>query len=172
MMELINLLSKYSVDCIASALFSCFLVLTFKKKLKLPEKANRLLPFAVAFVIYTLSSLFNLVKIEEVVNKSMTAGGLATVIYAFCGGYSLTKEEELKKLMSALLKTVVTDEQVSKVTAEIMQGLKEESDDYLVSIKISDLIRANVYEEVTEEKIRAVTSVFIQTYKEFSQNKK
>ena len=166
-MELINLLSKYSVDCIASALFSCIAVFAVKKRLKLPEKANRLLPFAVCFVIYAVSALFKLTVMEEVINKSMTAGGLATVIYAFCGGYSLTKEEELKKLMSTLLKTVVTDEQVTKVTEEIMQGLKQEEDDYLISIKISDLIRANLAEEVTEEKIRTVTTVFIQTYREF-----
>ena len=109
---------------------------------------------------------------DEVINKSMTAGGLATVIYAFCGGYSMTKEEELKKLMSTLLKTVVTDEQVTKVTSEIMQGLKEEEDDFLISIKISDLIRANIISEVSEEKIKAITSVFIQTYREFSKTVK
>ena len=168
-MELITLLSKYSVDCIASALFSCLSVLFIKKNLKLPEKANRLLPFAFSFAIYAISALFKLITMDEVINKSMTAGGLATVIYAFCGGYSLTKEEELKKLMSTLLKTVVTDEQVNKVTAEIIQGLKEERDDFLISIKISDLIRANIANEVSEEKIKAVTSVFIQTYREFSQ---
>ncbi len=168
-MELINLLSKYSVDCIASALFSCFFVLMIKKRLKLPEKANRLLPFAISFAIYALSALLKLITMEEVINKSMTAGGLATVIYAFCGGYSLTKEEELKKLMSALLKTVVTDECVSKVADKIISDLDESNeDDYLISIKISDLIRKNLANEISEEKIMAVTTVFIQTYREFA----
>ena len=171
-MELITLLSKYSVDCIATALFSCFAVLTVRKKLKLPEKANRLLPFGFSFLIYALSAIFNLLEMSDVISKSMTAGGLSTVIYAYCGGYSLTKEEELKKLMGALLKTVVTDEQVTKITNEIISGLENESDDALVMIKISDLIRANITGEVTEEKIRAVSTVFIRTYREFTAQKR
>lgn len=170
-MELINLLSKYSVDCIACAIFSCFCVFAVKKKLKLPEKANRLLPFAFSFTIYFISALFNALQMEEVVSKSMTAGGLATVVYAFCGGYSLTKEEELKKLMTTLLKTVVADEHITKVTGEILQGLENSQDDALITVKISDLIRANITDDVSEEKIRAVANVFVQTYREFSLNK-
>ena len=171
-MEIITLLSKYSVDCIATAIVSCVLLFAVKKKLKLPDKANRLLPFGFAFAIYAISALFNLIGMDFVISKSMTAGGLATVIYAFCGGYSLTKEEELKKLMSALLKTVVKDESIAKITDEIMQGLNDNEEESLITVKISDLIRANVNGEVTEEKIRAVATVFIQTYRDFSSEKK
>ena len=171
-MELITLLSKYSVDCIATAVVSCVLLFAVKKKLKLPDKANRLLPFGFAFAIYAISALFNLIGMDFVISKSMTAGGLATVIYAFCGGYSLTKEEELKKLMSALLKTVVKDESIAKITDEIMQDLSTADEDSLITIKISDLIRANVDGEITEEKIRAVATVFVQTYRDFSSGEK
>ena len=94
------------------------------------------------------------------------------MIYAFCGGYSLTKEEELKKLMSALLKTVVKDESIAKITDEIMQDLSTADEDSLITIKISDLIRANVDGEITEEKIRAVATVFVQTYRDFSSGEK
>ena len=171
-MEIITLLSKYSVDCIATAIVSCVLLFAVKKKLKLPDKANRLLPFGFAFAIYAISALFNLIGMDFVISKSMTAGGLATVIYAFCGGYSLTKEEELKKLMSALLKTVVKDESIAKITDEIMQDLSTADEDSLITIKISDLIRANVDGEITEEKIRAVATVFVQTYRDFSSGEK
>ena len=171
-MELVTLLSKYSVDCVATAIFTCVAVFAIKRKLKLPDKANRLLPFCFAFIIYAISALFNLISMDLVISKSMTAGGLATVIYAFCGGYSLSKEEELKKLMSAILKTVVKDEQITKITDEIIQGLNNEHDEGLITVKISDLIRANVTEDVTEEKIRAVATVFIQAYRELSLNKK
>ncbi len=171
-MELVTILSKYSVDCVATAIFTCVAVFTLKRRLTLPDKANKLLPFGVAFVIYAISALFNLLSMDLVISKSMTAGGLATVIYAFCGGYSLTKEDELKKLMSALLKTVVKDEHIAKITDEIIQGLNSEEDEHLITIKISDLIRANVTEEVTEEKIRAVATVFIQTYRDLAVNKK
>ncbi|MBE5764095.1 MAG: hypothetical protein E7339_00645 [Clostridiales bacterium] len=171
-MELITILSKYSVDCVATAIFTCVAVFTLKRRLTLPDKANKLLPFGVAFVIYAISALFNLLSMDLVISKSMTAGGLATVIYAFCGGYSLTKEDELKKLMSALLKTVVKDEHIAKITDEIIQGLNNEEDEHLITVKISDLIRANVTEEVTEEKIRAVATVFIQTYRDLAVNKK
>ena len=171
-MEIITLLSKYSVDCIATAIVSCVLLFAVKKKLKLPDKANRLLPFGFAFAIYAISALFNLIGMDFVISKSMTAGGLATVIYAFCGGYSLTKEEELKKLMSALLKTVVKDESIAKITDEIMQDLSTADEDSLITIKISDLIRANVDGEITEEKIRAVATVFVQTSRDFSSGEK
>ncbi len=171
-MELVTILSKYSVDCVATAIFTCVAVFTLKRRLTLPDKANKLLPFGVAFVIYAISALFNLLSMDLVISKSMTAGGLATVIYAFCGGYSLTKEDELKKLMSALLKTVVKDEHIAKITDEIIQGLNNEEDEHLITVKISDLIRANVTEEVTEEKIRAVATVFIQTYRDLAVNKK
>ena len=171
-MELVTILSKYSVDCVATAIFTCVAVFTLKRRLTLPDKANKLLPFGVSFVIYAISALFNLLSMDLVISKSMTAGGLATVIYAFCGGYSLTKEDELKKLMSALLKTVVKDEHIAKITDEIIQGLNNEEDEHLITVKISDLIRANVTEEVTEEKIRAVATVFIQTYRDLAVNKK
>ncbi len=171
-MELVTILSKYSVDCVATAIFTSVAVFTLKRRLTLPDKANKLLPFGVAFVIYAISALFNLLSMDLVISKSMTAGGLATVIYAFCGGYSLTKEDELKKLMSALLKTVVKDEHIAKITDEIIQGLNSEEDEHLITVKISDLIRANVTEEVTEEKIRAVATVFIQTYRDLAVNKK
>lgn len=171
-MELVTILSKYSVDCVATAIFTSVAVFTLKRRLTLPDKANKLLPFGIAFVIYAISALFNLLSMDLVISKSMTAGGLATVIYAFCGGYSLTKEDELKKLMSALLKTVVKDEHIAKITDEIIQGLNSEEDEHLITVKISDLIRANVTEEVTEEKIRAVATVFIQTYRDLAVNKK
>ena len=171
-MELVTILSKYSVDCVATAIFTCVAVFTLKRRLTLPDKANKLFPFGIAFVIYAISALFNLLSMDLVISKSMTAGGLATVIYAFCGGYSLTKEDELKKLMSALLKTVVKDEHIAKITDEIIQGLNSEEDEHLITVKISDLIRANVTEEVTEEKIRAVATVFIQTYRDLAVNKK
>ena len=171
-MEIVTLLSKYSVDCVATAIVCCVLLFAVRKKLKLPDKANRLLPFGFAFAIYAISALFNLIGMDFVISKSMTAGGLATVIYAFCGGYSLSKEEELKKLMSALLKTVVKDEHIAKITDEIMQGLNNSDEESLITVKISDLIRANVNADVSEEKIRAVTTVFIQTYRDFSSGKK
>ena len=167
-MELATILSKYSVDCVATAIVSCIALFAVKSKLKLPDKINRLLPFAFAFGIYSLAALFNLLGMDFVISKSMTAGGLATVVYAFCGGYSLSKEEELKKLMTTLLKTVVKDEHIAKITDEIIQGLNSTDEDSLIAVKISDLIRTNVTGEVTEEKIRAVASIFIQTYRDFS----
>ena len=103
-MEIINLLSKYSVDCVATAIFGTLIILLIKKHYTLPEKANRLMPFSVAFLVYAVASLFGLIDVSLVMNKSMTAGGLSTVLYAFLGGYSLTKEEELKKLMNTVLK--------------------------------------------------------------------
>ncbi len=171
-MEIINLLSKYSVDCVATAIFSAIIILAVKKNYALPEKANRLLPFLVAFLVYALSSLFNLIDINSVMNKSMTAGGLSTVLYAFLGGYSLTKEEELKKLMNTILKSVLHENQISKVTEEIINGIMSEEDESLITLKISELIKSYSTAEISEEKIYAITTIFVNAYRSLSLKRK
>ena len=167
-MEIIDLLSKYSVDCVATAIFGALVILAIKKSYALPEKANRLLPFFVAFLVYAVSALFGLIEMDSVINKSMTAGGLSTVLYAFLGGYSLTKEEELKKLMNTILKSVLAENQISKVTDEIISGLMSESDEELITIKISELIKSHSTNETSEEKIYAITTIFINAYRSLS----
>ena len=171
-MEIINLLSKYSVDCVATAIFGTFIILIVKKNYALPEKANRLMPFLVAFLVYTVASLFGLIDISIVMNKSMTAGGLSTVLYAFLGGYSLTKEGELKKLMNTVLKSVLHENQIAKVTDEIISGLMTESDDSLVTVKISELIKSYSTTEISEEKVYAITTIFVNAYRSLALNKK
>ena len=66
---------------------------------------------------------------------------------------------------------MVADEQIAKITDEIIQGLESNEDDALKIIKISNLIKANLSEEVTEDEIKAVTAVFVQTYREFANKK-
>lgn len=163
-LEILNLLSKYSVDCVATAVVSAIALFLIKQRATFNEKINRLLPFLTSFLVYLVASLFNIITHEEVISKSMTAGGLSTVLYAFCGGYSLTKEEELKRLMQTILKTVVVEDEIVKITEEIMQGLKNERDEKLIIIKISDLIRANLCVEASEERINAVTTIFVKAY--------
>ena len=163
-MEIINLLSKYSVDCVATAIFGAIIILAVKKSYALNEKANRLLPFLVAFLVYAIASLIGLIDISMVMSKSMTAGGLSTVLYAFLGGYSLTKEEELKKLMNTILKSVLHENQIAKVTDEIINGLMSESDNELITVKISELIKSYSANEISEEKVYAITTIFINAY--------
>ena len=163
-MEIINLLSKYSVDCVATAIFSAIIILAVKKNYALNEKANRLLPFLVAFLVYATASLIGLIDISAVMSKSMTAGGLSTVLYAFLGGYSLTKEEELKKLMNTILQSVLHENQISKVTDEIINGLMSESDNQLITVKISELIKNHSANEISEEKVYAITTIFVNAY--------
>ncbi|MBQ7408013.1 MAG: hypothetical protein IJW13_01900 [Clostridia bacterium] len=171
-MDLINLLSKYSVDCVATAIFSSFFVYFIKKRASLPDKANRLLPFLAAFAVYSVCATINILSFDQVINKSMTAGGLATVIYAFCGGYSLTGEEELKNLMATVLKNIVTNDKIDQVTHQILNDLLNCNDEQLTTIKISELIRANVSENESEEKIKVVSMIFINAYKQLASKKK
>lgn len=171
-MEIINLLSKYSVDCALTAIFCSLVILAVKKSLALPEKANRLLPFLLSFAVYAILSFFKIISPDTVINKSMTAGGLATVLYAFLGGYSLTKEEELKKLMNTILKTVLAENQIAKVADEIISGLMQERDDQLITVKISELIKSYSTKETSEEKIYAITTIFVKAYRELASNKK
>lgn len=162
--QLLNLLSKYSVDCVFVAISVFIILLAVKKNNKLPLNTSKILPFLTAFVIYFLLSVFNVFKFEEIVQKSFSAGGLSTILYAVSGGYSLSDEEELKQLLSTLLKNVVTEETLVKVTEDIMKNLSSSDDEKLTAIKISDLIRANLADECDEEKITIYSRIFVNAF--------
>ena len=162
--ELFNLLSNYSVDCVFVAIITLFVMLTVKKSKKLPAKLGRILPFLTAFTIYFLLAVVKILTFEEVIQKSFSSGGLSTVLYAFAGGFSTTDEEELKQLLLSILKNVVTEETLVKVTEDIMSNLSSGQDETLTTVKISDLIRANLKGDCDEEKIAIYSRIFINAF--------
>ena len=169
--EIITLLSKYSVDCVATAIAVFFTLYLVKKKYSPPEKLNQLLPFCLSFAVYCVLAALKKLSFDDTVSKSFTAGGLATVLYAFAGGYAATGEEELKELMKTLLKNVVKDDNVSCVTQSIINDFKAPCDG-LKTIRISDLIKANLKEDADKDRVELGCSVFIRAYQKNKARKK
>ncbi len=170
--EIITLLSKYSVDCVATAISVFFILYIIKKKFSPPEKLNQLLPFCLSFAVYCVLAAMGKLPFNETVSKSFTAGGLATVLYAFAGGFSSTSEEELKELMKSLLKNVVKDDNVSVVTQSILNDFKSKAySGELKTIRISDLIKSNLKEGASSKDVDFICSVFIKAYEKLKTQK-
>lgn len=172
--EIIALLSKYSVDCVATALATLALLLLIKRRKTMPEKINQLLPFCLSFGVYCVAATAGKISVDEVVSKSFTAGGLATVLYAFAGGFKGDEASELKELIKTVLKSVVKDEGLDELTERIFDGLgnKTEDENGLTVIKISELIKANLQEGADAERITLVASVFVKAFEELKSKTK
>ena len=165
--QLINLLSKYSVDCVFVAILDCAIMMAIRRKKRFSYKLNGMFPFFIAFLLYFSISLLNVISYDEAIQKSFSAGGLATVIYAVLGGFNKSDEDELKRLLFHILKNVIIEENLVKVTEEIISSLESGVDDALTTIRISDLIRANLSENCDEQQIALYSYIFIQAFKDF-----
>lgn len=166
--EIVALLSKYSVDCVATALTVFIVLLLIKKKRSVPEKINQLLPFCLAFAVYCVTAALGKISGDEVVAKSFTAGGLATVLYAFAGGFNGDKTEDLKDLIKTVLKSMVKDETADDLTERIFDKFREEGtdEDGLIAVKISELIKANLRDDADADRIALVAAVFVKAFEE------
>lgn len=162
--QLLNLLSKYSVDCVFVAILDCFFLIVLKRKKIFSYRASGFFPFFAAFLVYFMLSLIGIFSYEEVISKSFSAGGLATVMYAVFGGFNKSDEDELKKLLTHVLQSVVVEDKLVKVTEDIISSLEDGTDDSLTVIRISDLIRANLSEDCDEQQIMLYSSIFLQTF--------
>ena len=170
--QLINLLSKYSIDCVFVAILDCVIMMAIRRKKRFSHKISGTFPFFIAFLFYFGASLLNIISYEDAIQKSFSAGGLATVIYAVLGGFNKSDEDELKKLLYRILKNVVIEENLTKVTEDIILSLESGVDEALTTIKISDLIRANLSENCDEQQIMLYSCIFIQAFKEYKSKTK
>lgn len=172
--EIIALLSKYSVDCVATALGTLALLLLIKKRKTIPERINQLLPFCLSFGVYCVATTAGKISVDEVVSKSFTAGGLATVLYAFAGGFKGDESVDLKDIIKTVLKSIVKGEEIDELTERILDGLGNisEGEDGLTVIKISELIKANLQDDADTEKITFVASVFVKAFDELKNKTK
>lgn len=172
-MQIITFLSKHSVDCIFVAFIDCILTYFIKKKVKtLPSNLNRVLPFIISLFIYLTYALIFNQESEIAIKNSMSAGGLATVIYALIGGFSNSTEQQLTTLFTTLLKNFVAKENIDGLLKNIMLSLYENDNDKLVTIRISDLIKSNLTENADSESIKFVCKLFVNEYNKIKQKTK
>ena len=163
--QILNLLTKYSIDCIFVSLLTSTLLLLLRDKTPKNVSAKKLFPLTLTFIVYFILAILKVISFDEILQKSFCAGGLSTVIYAFFGGYNFTKDEELKQLLLSILKSVVTEETLVKVTDDIITNLCNENDENLITVKISDLIRANLADDCDEDKIKFYSKIFVNAFK-------
>lgn len=172
--ELITLLSKYSIDCVATAIVVFLVLFLVKKRCYMPEKLNQLLPFCLAFAVYCVAAAIGKISTDIVVSKSFTAGGLATVLYAFAGGFAVRDEEELKNLLKLILHSVVDDDSAEAVADKVFVDLNNiaKDEDGLKTIRISDLIKAYLPENADVDKIEYISAIFIRAFEKLKSKTK
>ena len=136
-----------------------------KKRLKIPRRLNSVLPFVSSIIICFLAFPLAGGNLEEVAKNAITAGGLASVLYSVTGGYYSEEEDELKKLLATLLKNVVPADKIEEAVGDLWQSVNDsESDESLITVKISDLIKKYLNGESGGEKVELVTAVFVQAW--------
>ena len=164
--ELVALLSKYSIDCVATAIVVFLVLFLLKKRCSPPERLNQLLPFCLAFAVYCVAAAIGKISTDIVVSKSFTAGGLATVLYAFAGGFAVREEDELKNMLKLVLRTIVSEDESDALADKIFNDLDNiaKDSDGLKTIRISDMIKAYLPSDADAEKIEYVSAVFIRAF--------
>lgn len=170
--ELIALLSKYSVDCVATALVVFMVMYLIKKKCNPPDKLNQLLPFCLSFAVYCVAAALGKFTTDLVVSKSFTAGGLATMLYAFSGGYS-TYDRDIREMLVNILKTLTDNDSAESLADKILDDLSALSneDDGLKTVRISDLIKSQLSDDADAEQVKFVSAVFVHAFDKLSASK-
>lgn len=170
--KIAEILAKYSAPIAVAAILSNAVLFVIKKRVKIPRRLNSVMPFVASILICFLAFPVTGGSLEEVAKNAITAGGLASVLYSVTGGYYCEEDEELKKLLSTLLKNVVPADKIEEVVCDLWQSVNDhESDESLITVKISDLIKKNLNGDVSNEKVELVTAVFIQAWHKLKSEK-
>ncbi|MDY4186815.1 MAG: hypothetical protein SOX77_03010 [Candidatus Borkfalkiaceae bacterium] len=163
--KITEILAKYSAPIAVAAILANVIMFLIKKRLKIPRRINSVLPFVSSIIICFLAFPLAGGNLEEVAKNAITAGGLASVLYSVTGGYYSEEEDELKKLLATLLKNVVPADKIEEAVGDLWQSVNDsESDESLITVKISDLIKKYLNGEADGEKVELVTAVFVQAW--------
>ena len=163
--KITEILARYSAPIAVAAILANVIMFLIKKRFKIPRRLNSVLPFASSIIICFLAFPLAGGNLEEVAKNAITAGGLASVLYSVTGGYYSEEEDELKKLLATLLKNVVPADKIDEAVGDLWQSVNDrESDESLITVKISDLIKKYLNGESSGEKVELVTAVFVQAW--------
>lgn len=170
--KIAEILAKYSAPVAVAAILANVIMFAIKKRVKIPRRLNSVMPFVASIIICFAAFPLAGGNIEEVAKNAITAGGLASVLYSVTGGYYSEEEDELKKLLSTLLKNVVPADKIEQTVSDLWASVNDaESDEKLITVRIGDLIKKNLNGETDCEKVELVTAVFIQAWHKLKSEK-
>lgn len=171
--QIIDTLTFYGMDVILLAAATCALVQILKIALfkKRNKRVLTLLPFLIGSLLYAgycalthLSFKFVADNLPTVLEYGFSVGALSTVIYVWYEQFMREKKsaDATEGVIATLIKGYVPDELTESVAAEIAQAISRDVTGDGAK-KIADILCENHPEEVTENDIRMLSRLIVET---------
>ncbi len=171
--KIAEILEKYDATIAVVAILSNLVLFILKKKITIPRRLNSFMPFVAAIALCFCIYPFAGAGVEQIAKNAVTAGGLASVLYSLTGGYYSEEKEDLKKLLSELLKNVVSADKIDEIICDFFDDASlKNSNEQLIIVKVSDLIKKNLNGDVSEDRVELVTAVFVEAWKKLTKQTK
>ena len=171
--EIIDAFTFYGADIIALAAVTSVLVQILKLTLlkNCQKKVVTFLPFIIGTLLYTaysalirLSFRYVLDNYVSVLEHGFSVGALSTLIYVWYEQFVRNKSKisATAQVISTLIAEYVPDEELSDIAAEIAHAIEKDvmGDG---AKKTADILTAHRLEDVTENDIKVLARLIIET---------
>lgn len=178
--QIIDTFTFYGMDVILLAAATCVLVQILKITLfkKRKKRVLTLLPFIIGSALYAgysallhLSFEFVADNYVEVIEHGFSVGALSTVIYVWYEQFMRDKKSAsaTEGVIATLIEGYVPDEQTESIAARIAQTIERDVTGDGAK-KIAEILSENHPEEVTEQDIKMLSRLIIETLAHISIN--
>ena len=171
--EIIEAFTFYGFDIIALAVATSILVQIFKRTLlkNCQKKVITFLPFAIGALLYTgycalvhLSFRYILDNHVSVLEHGFSVGALSTLIYVWYEQFVRNKNNgsAAVQVISTLIEAYVPKEELASIAEEIASAIQRDVTGDGAK-KTADILAAHSLEEVTENDIKVLSRLIIET---------
>lgn len=124
-----------------------------------------LIPFVLGVIFYFLYSKFIvcLFTFDDLLNKGLKIGGIATLYYAIAKQL-FSNKANVSKIISNILKGIVSPTTIEKTTKSILKELNLGQDSQISADAIYNIIAGNA--SISESECNALTSILIKAFEE------
>lgn len=124
-----------------------------------------LIPFVLGVIFYFLYSKFIvcLFTFDDLLNKGLKIGGIATLYYAIAKQL-FSNKANVSKIISNILKGIVSPTTIEKTTKSILKELNLGQDSQISADAIYNIIAGNA--SISESECNALTSIVIKAFEE------
>ena len=124
-----------------------------------------LIPFVLGVIFYFLYSKFIVFvfTFDDLLNKGLKIGGIATLYYAIAKQL-FSNKANVSKIISNILKGIVSPTTIEKTTKSILKELNLGQDSQISADAIYNIIAGNA--SISESECNALTSIVIKAFEE------
>ena len=124
-----------------------------------------LIPFVLGIIFHFLYSKFIIFSFsfDDLLNKGLKIGGIATLYYAIVKQL-FSGKANISKIISNILKGIVSPTSIEKTTKSILKELNLGQDNELSSEAIFNIIAGNA--SISESECNALTSIVMKAFEE------